>query len=95
MAAKLELLTLLFDGPLTTPELVRKLGDPRPAQRAQAGAGYQLRRMEEHGLVRQCGVLPGAWQRPPTRIWEVTAQGRSWAEAKTALNYIEKRGGPR
>jgi DNA-binding PadR family transcriptional regulator len=95
VATRTAILTALRDGPRSTPQIVHAVGDTRPNQRALAGAGEQLRRMEEKGYVRRAGEVPGVYQRGPAQIWEITDAGRQWRDARVALDRVERLGGVR
>lgn len=59
----------------STPELARLLSEVTPWQQALTKAGETLRTGERYGQVVRVGATPGAWQRGPAVIWQLTEDG--------------------
>lgn len=65
---------------LSTPRLLELLGDVHSDSHVGAltKVGQALRSQKRAGRVRQAGQVPGAWQRGPAVIWQITDVGRAW-----------------
>ena len=66
---------------MSTPQLVEALEEHiEPYWQALTRYSAVLRRHAAAGRVERVGKTPGAYQRPPASIWQITLAGRAWLE---------------
>jgi hypothetical protein len=69
------------DAGMSTPQLVEALEEHiEPYWQALTRYSAVLRRHAAAGRVERVGKTPGAYQRPPASIWQITPAGRAWLE---------------